>query len=65
VPFLSGFLLTAIIDGRSGLRAFFGRMFRWLFGLQWYAVASFLPLAIWLAALGLNLLARASLAAPL
>jgi membrane protease YdiL (CAAX protease family) len=65
VPFLSGVLLTAIIDGRSGLRAFFGRMFRWRVGLQWYAVALFLPLAIRLAAMGLNLLAGASLAAPL
>jgi membrane protease YdiL (CAAX protease family) len=65
VPFLSGILLTAIIDGRTGLKTFFSRMVRWRVGIQWYAVALFLPPLIRLAALGLNLLSGATMAAPL
>lgn len=60
-PFLSGVLLTAIIDGRSGLKTFFSRMVRWRVGLQWYAVALFLPLLLRLAAFGLNLASGAAL----
>ena len=58
-PFLTGVLVTAIADGRSGLRTFFGRMFRWRVGLRWYAVALFLPVVLRLAAAGLNILSGA------
>jgi uncharacterized protein len=55
IPFLSGVLITAIADGRSGLKAFFSRMFRWRVGIQWYAVALLLPPVLRLAAVGLGI----------
>ena len=58
--FLSGILVTAIADGRSGLKTFFSRIVRWRVGIQWYAVALFLPLALRLAAFGLNILSGAA-----
>ena len=61
IPFLSGVLLTAIIDGRKGLKIFFSRMVRWRVGIKWYAVALFLPLLLRLAAFGLNLVSGATL----
>jgi membrane protease YdiL (CAAX protease family) len=60
-PFLTGILVTAIADGRSGLRTYFSRMVRWRVGIQWYAVALFLPPVIRLAAAGLNILSGASM----
>jgi membrane protease YdiL (CAAX protease family) len=60
-PFLTGILITAIADGRSGLKTFFSRMVRWRVGLQWYAVALLLPPVLRLAAVGLNLLTGASM----
>jgi membrane protease YdiL (CAAX protease family) len=60
-PFLGGILVTAIADGRSGLKTFFSRMVRWRVGLQWYAVALLLPLVMRLAAFGLNILAGAEM----
>lgn len=60
-PFLTGILVTAIADGRSGLKTYFSRMVRWRVGIQWYAVALFLPPVLRLAAVGLNILAGASM----
>ncbi len=60
-PFLTGALVTAIADGRSGLKTFFSRMVRWRVGIKWYAVALFLPLVIRLAAFGLNILSGATM----
>lgn len=62
-PFLGGVLVTALADGRSGLKTFFGRMFRWRVGIQWYLVALFLPVLIRLGAAGLNMLLGAEVAA--
>jgi len=64
-PFLIGVLVTAIADGRAGLKTFFSRMVRWRVGIQWYAVALFLPVVLRLAAAGLNILSGASLPAEL
>ena len=61
IPFLSGVLITAIADGRSGLKTFFSRMVRWRVGLKWYAVALFLPLLLMLVAFGLNIASGATL----
>ncbi len=61
-PFVGGALVTAIVEGRPGLTAFFGRMARWRVGLRWYAVAVLLPPALRLAALGLNVLSGAAIA---
>lgn len=60
-PFLLGLLVTAIAEGRNGIKTFFGRMVRWRVGIQWYAVALLLPVVLRLAAVGLNILAGASL----
>jgi membrane protease YdiL (CAAX protease family) len=60
---LGGLLVTAIVDGRGGLKEYLSRMVRWRVGIQWYAVALLLPLALRLAAFGLNLLTGAHMAA--
>lgn len=60
-PLVGGALVTAIADGRPGLKTYFGRMARWRVGLQWYAVALLLPVAIRLVAAGLTILSGASL----
>ncbi len=37
----SAFVITAIVDGRSGVRLLASRLVRWRVGIQWYAVALF------------------------
>jgi len=61
--FLGGIIVTAIADGRSGLRTYFSRIVRWRVGIQWYAVALFLPFLINLAAIGLNIVSGAEMEA--
>jgi membrane protease YdiL (CAAX protease family) len=60
-PFLTGVLVTAIADGRSGLKTFFSRIVRWRVGLKWYAVALLTPPVLYLAAAGLNVLSGATI----
>jgi uncharacterized protein len=60
-PFLIGLAVTAVADGRPGVRTYFSRMVRWRVGIRWYVVALFLPLVINLAAAGLNILTGASI----
>ena len=38
-PSVTGILLTALIDGRPGLREFRSRLLRWRVGARWYALA--------------------------
>ena len=38
-PSLSGLALTALLDGRAGLRQLASRLKRWRVGARWYAVA--------------------------
>jgi membrane protease YdiL (CAAX protease family) len=64
-PFLGGLLVTAIADGRSGVRTYFSRMVRWRVALKWYLFALFIPLILRLAAFGLNLLSGAKLSADI
>jgi membrane protease YdiL (CAAX protease family) len=46
-PFISGLVMTYIVDGRGGLRALFSRMFLWQVNFCWYAAALFtFPLLI-------------------
>jgi membrane protease YdiL (CAAX protease family) len=37
----SAFTVTALVDGRAGVRALASRLVRWRVGLQWYLVAFF------------------------
>jgi len=59
--FLGGALVTGVVDGRSGLKTYFGRIVRWRVGLKWYAVALFLPLVLNLTAFGINIASGAAL----
>jgi membrane protease YdiL (CAAX protease family) len=38
-PSITGILLTALVHGRTGLRAFLSRLLTWRVGARWYAVA--------------------------
>jgi len=38
-PSVSGLILTALLEGRSGLRQLGSRLLRWRVGVPWYAVA--------------------------
>lgn len=38
-PSLAGILLTALIDGRAGLRELLSRLLKWRVAIRWYAVA--------------------------
>ena len=58
---LGGLLVTAVADGRAGVKTFLSRIVRINVGIQWYLVALLLPLVLRLAAFGFNLLAGASL----
>jgi len=54
-PALAAFLLTGLLEGKSGLLELFRRVFRWRVGLVWYLVAFLIPflgglLAIYLSA---------------
>lgn len=61
-PFLTGVLVTAIADGRGGLKTFFSRIVRWRVGIKWYAVALLTPAVLYLIAAGLNVLSGATIA---
>lgn len=37
-PITAAFLVTAIVDGRNGLRAWAGRLWRWRVAPRWYAI---------------------------
>ena len=42
--------ITAVTDGRAGVRALFGRVFRWRVGVGWYLLAAFAMPAVTLLA---------------
>jgi membrane protease YdiL (CAAX protease family) len=51
-PIVSGFLFTAIMSGKAGLRQLLRRFVLWRVGIQWYGFALFaLPACLWLGAL--------------
>ncbi len=45
-PCLVGIVLTRIVDGRSGLRDLFSRLFRWRVPAPWYAVLLIPPILV-------------------
>jgi membrane protease YdiL (CAAX protease family) len=53
-PLLSALVITAVIDGRRGLRELGSRLVRWRVGWLWYAAALLIPLAVVLGTGGLN-----------
>ena len=53
-PALAAIIVTAMVSGMQGLRELFERLVKWRVGIQWYAVALLLPVAITLTALGIN-----------
>src|SRR5918997_4147273 len=55
-PFLAALVVLALTSGKAGVVGLLRRMVRWRVGLRWYAVALLLPVAITLAATGLNVL---------
>jgi uncharacterized protein len=59
-PAVAGLLLTALLDGRMGLREILSRMLRWRVGARWYA-AALLPAPLLAAAVLLAL----SLSSPI
>lgn len=55
-PFLAALLVSAIIEGRQGVKALLGRLVLWRVGLTWYAVALLLPALLIVAAVALSAL---------
>lgn len=55
VTFLGAVFVTAVADGRSGLKTFLSRIVKRRVHVRWYAVAIFLPLALRLVAFGLTI----------
>ena len=45
-PMLAALIVTALVDGRRGLRQLGSRMLRWRVGWRWYAAAVLIPLAV-------------------
>ena len=43
-PFLSGIIMTGLINGKEGYRNFFHRLVKWRLPLKWYMAAIFIPL---------------------
>ena len=58
-PFLAAVVVLAITQGKTGVMTLLRRMVQWRVGLKWYAIALLLPVAIAIAAAGLNVLAGA------
>ncbi len=62
--FIGAVLVTAIADGRSGLKIFFSRLVHWRVNVIWYVVALLLPVLLQLTAVGINLALGGHISAP-
>ena len=58
-PLLASLIVTALVDGRKGLRALGKRLIMWRIGWRWYPIAVGLPLVVIFTAVGLNIAAGA------
>lgn len=54
--FLAALIVASITAGKDGLKDLLSRCLRWRVGLKWYMAALFVPVAIGLAAVSLNIL---------
>jgi membrane protease YdiL (CAAX protease family) len=54
-PGAAAMIVTAVADGRTGMRALFRRVAIWRVGLHWYAVALGLPAVLSLGVVGLSI----------
>jgi membrane protease YdiL (CAAX protease family) len=57
--FLGGALVTGIVDGKAGVKTYFGRLARFRAGIQWYAIALLTPFVLGSIAFMLNRLSGA------
>lgn len=62
-PMVAALTLTAVINGRDGLKALLAKVVQWRVNLRWYGVALLLPVALGLSAIGMNLLLGAPMPA--
>ncbi|WP_172596284.1 CPBP family intramembrane glutamic endopeptidase [Petrocella atlantisensis] len=53
-PSFAGIFMTAVVDGRNGLRELFARMIRWRVEIRWYLVVLIPPIFILLVLLTLS-----------
>jgi uncharacterized protein len=63
LPNIAGVLITAVVDGRDGLRRLFSRAVRWQVGFKWYVIAWCVPVVITMLALSLYALSGHALPA--
>ena len=49
-PFLAALVVTRAVEGKEGVRRLWKRVFQFRAGLQWYLVALFIMMVIWLVA---------------
>jgi membrane protease YdiL (CAAX protease family) len=54
-PALAAFIVSAVTEGKFGLRGLLGRLVRWRVEARWYAVALGLPVVLAITAAGLHL----------
>jgi membrane protease YdiL (CAAX protease family) len=63
-PLVAGLIVTALSEGRPGVKAFFARIVRWRVGIRWYAFAFLTPFLIPATAGAINLIFGGTLQQP-
>ncbi len=63
-PSLAAIPCVALLDGRAGVASLFRRVIEWRFGVSWYVIALCVPVALVLAAVGVNVMTGAELRSP-